>query len=315
MNAEVLTAATTAPARTVKPIQWLLRRELWEHRALLTTPAILIALILAGAVIGLVSGNRHGMLHLEMLNEETSRALVTTSNLGIASLFAVVMPVVWLFYCLDALNAERRDRSILFWKSLPVSDLQTVLSKIVTVTVVAPLIAFAAILAAQLIALLMATGVLAANGYSPWRLWAQPALLSTSVAILYSLLVISLWYLPVYAWLLLISAWARRSATLWALLPPVAIIIVEKIAFGTAYFLHMLANHLGTGISIAFNTSSWRFHRDMSFNEGSSDVGATLLGALDPYRLLSSVELWVGLALAIALIAVTIWLRRHREPF
>ncbi len=315
MNAEVLTAATTTQARGVNPIQWLLRRELWEHRALLATPAILIALIVAGAIIGLISGNTHGLLHFEMLNEQTSRTLVTTSNLGVASLFAVVMPVVWMFYCMDALNAERRDRSILFWKSLPVSDLQTVLSKVVTVTVVAPLIAFAAILVAQLLMLLIATVVLAANGYSSWRLWAQPAFLSTSIAIAYSLLVISLWYLPVYAWLLLVSAWARRSTMLWTVLPPVAIIIIEKISFGTAYFLHMLGSRLGAGIGIAFNPSGWRFHQGMDFNEGASDVAATILSALDPYHLLSSVELWIGLSVAAALIAITIWLRRYREPF
>ena len=61
--------------------------------------------------------------------------------------------LVGVFYCLDALHGERRDRSILFWKSLPVSDLTTVLAKASVPCRVLPPRAFALALATQLMLL------------------------------------------------------------------------------------------------------------------------------------------------------------------
>ena len=48
---------------------------------------------------------------------------------------------------------------------------------------------------------------------------AGPLAFAETVAFhLYALAVQSLWYLPLFCWLLLVSAWSRRAVLLWALL-------------------------------------------------------------------------------------------------
>ena len=154
--------------------------------------------------------------------------------------------VVAMFYCLDALHGERRDRSILFWKSLPVSDLTTVLSKASIPLVVLPLLTFAITIATQWIMLLLSTAVLLVSGLSVATLWTNLPLFQMSLMLLYHLLAVhALWYAPIYGWLLLVSGWARRAAFLWAALPLLAIGVVEKIAFNTSHFAAMLQSRSG----------------------------------------------------------------------
>src|SRR6516162_7642043 len=128
--------------------------------------------------------------------------------------------IVGLFYCLDALYGERRDRSILFWKSLPVSDISTVL--------------------------LLPSGL---GGTT----WANFNLLQQSVIMLYSVIVIVLWHAPIYGWALLISGLARRATFLWAVMPFFAIGIFEKITFNTTYFYSMVKNRVFGAGDLAFN--------------------------------------------------------------
>ncbi len=121
--------------------------------------------------------------------------------------------IVGMFYCLDALHGERRDRSILFWKSLPVSDLTTVLSKASIPLVILPLLAFAITVVTQWIMLLLSSLVLAGSGPSAGDAMEQLPLFQMSVMLLYHLVTVHvLWYAPIYAWFLLVSGWARRAA-------------------------------------------------------------------------------------------------------
>ncbi len=306
MSAVADSIDTSRAARPVHAFPWLLRRELWEHRALWMTPAIMIALLLIAALLGLISGHVQSMPANDFIDDNSSRALVAFVSMGVAGVFAFVMQLVWMFYIVDALNSERRDRSILFWKSLPLSDLQTVLAKIATVTAVAPAIAFVAIVAAQLILLLVATIVLAAKGQAAWMIWTQPALISCDLLTAYTLVVLSLWYLPVYAWLLLVSAWARRSVMLWAVLPPIAIIVIEKIGLGSTHFAAILGSRLGTGLRLAFN-------RRAMYPEGN-ELSRNVLRFIDIPQLFSSIEFWAGIAVAVGFIAAAVWMRRYREP-
>ncbi|MDQ2964222.1 MAG: ABC transporter permease, partial [Pseudomonadota bacterium] len=200
----------------------------------------------------------------------------------------------------DALHSERRDRSILFWKSLPVSDLTTVLSKASIPLVVLPLLTFAIIVALKLIMLLLSTAVLLANGLSAAPLWTQVPLLRMSLMLLYGLIAFTLWYAPIYGWLLLISGWARRTTFLWAMLPPLAICVVEAIAFHTSHFASMLKYRLTGAFAEAFAEA----HGDPVIE----------LEQLDPVRFLSSPGLWIGLVVAAAFLAAAVWLRRYREP-
>jgi ABC-2 type transport system permease protein len=209
--------------------------------------------------------------------------------------------IVGVFYCLDALHGERRDRSILFWKSLPVSDLTTVLSKASIPLVVLPLVTFAITVATQFIMLLLSSAVLLGSGVSVPTLWAQVSLFQMSLMLLYHLLAIhGLWYAPIYGWLLLVSAWARRAVFLWAALPLLAIGIVEKIAFNTSHFGSMLGNRIGGGPEAV--TAPGAFPMDPPMTH------------LTPGNFLFSPGLWIGLAITAAFLGAAVRLRRYREP-
>src|SRR5262249_49285059 len=218
---------------------------------------------------------------------------------------AVVMGtafVVGIFYTLDALYGERRDRSILFWKSLPVSDVITVLSKLVIPVFVLPLLSFAITLATQFIMLLLSTAVLAGSGVSLATVWASSYLpFHATLGLLYHLVAIhGLWYAPLYGWMLLVSAWAPRAPIIWAILPPFVISAVEKIAVNTSYFLKMLPYRL-TGPEFA--SAAMQASPPMS-----SIVPPT------PLAFFIVPGLWIGLAIAAAFLAGAVRLRRYRGP-
>ncbi len=207
--------------------------------------------------------------------------------------------IVGVFYCLDALHGERRDRSILFWKSLPVSDLTTVLSKASIPLVVLPLFSFVVIVATQWIMLLLSSTVLLGSGLSVATLWTEVSLFQIDAALSPGD-VHMLWYAPIYGWLLLVSAWARRAAFLWAVLPLFAIGIVEKIAFNTSHFAALL---------------QWRFMGGPEGGSMTAAVGTSMHPThITPGTFLSSPGLWIGLAIAAAFLFAAVRLRRSQGP-
>src|SRR5205807_3410410 len=220
-------------------------------------------------------------------------------NYAVVLIMAAAL-IVGVFYTLDALHGERRDRSILFWKSLPVSDLTTVLSKISIPLLVLPMFALAVTMVTQWIMLLLNTAVLLGSGLSVAMLWNHLSLVQMSLMLLYHLLAIhALWYAPIYGWMLLVSAWARRAVFLWAALPLLAMGVVEKLAFNTSHFAAMLKDRLMGG------PKGVPFTGDMSMDQ---------MTQIDPGKFLSSPGLWIGLAVAAAFLAAAVRVRRYREP-
>ncbi len=137
-----------------------------------------------------------------------------------------------VFCCLGALQGERVDRSILFWKSLPVSDTTTVLSKACIPLVVLPLLVLTVTLGVQAVMLLASTLALIATGTDPAVLWRELPLLEMPIVLLYGIGVMTVIQTPLYAWLLMVSAWARQRAALWAFLPLLGIGAAEQMVFG-----------------------------------------------------------------------------------
>jgi ABC-2 type transport system permease protein len=228
-------------------------------------------------------------------------AVLAEPNIFAASLIMGTAFIVGIFYSLDALYGERRDRSIFFWKSLPVSDLTTVLSKVTIPLIILPLLSFAIAVVTQFVMLLLSTAVLLGSGLSVGTLWTQSSFFHMSLMLLYHILTVhGLWYAPIYGWLLLVSAWAPRAPFMWAFLPPFVIWGVEKIAFNTSHFLAMLQYRL-TGPEPSTTTAPGGTLMDM-------------LSALTPVQFFSTPGLWVGLAVAAALLAAAVRLRRYREP-
>jgi ABC-2 type transport system permease protein len=291
-----------APAAmsATRPMYWSVRRELWESRSIYVAPLVVAAVTLFGFLISTIRLPAK-MRALSALDPAKQRAVVIVPYDTAASVIILTGFIVGVFYCLDALNSERRDRSILFWKSLPVSDRTTVLSKASIPLVVQPLIAFMVAHATQLIMLLLSTAVLAGSGLNPATLWARLPLFQMPLIMFYGLTVHTLWFAPIYGWLLLVSAWSRRATFLWAALPFFAIYVVERIAFGKSYIAAMLKYRVVGAMTEAF-----------AVNAGHASI--TRLSQLEPLKFLSGSGLWFGLAFAAAFLAAAVRLRRNREP-
>jgi len=233
-----------------------------------------------------------------LLDPAKTRAAIEAPYNMAAIMLILTAFIVGVFYCLDALYGERRDRSILFWKSLPVSDLTTLLSKTTVPLIILPLVTFAIVIATQLAMLLWTSVLLISHGMSPASTWTNVALFRNSLVLLYGLAAIALWHAPIYGWALLVSGWARRATFLWAVVPFLAIGFFEKITFGTSYFASMLKDRLMGFAPKAF-----------AFQMQSVDCPR-----LTPGSYLSSPDLWLGLIVAAVFIVIAIRLRRYRGP-
>jgi ABC-2 type transport system permease protein len=284
--------ATTPSVPKTRPMYWSIRRELWENRSIYIAPLVIAGVVLIGFLIATIGRA------LAMVDPAQKIAVLAERNHFAASALVAAAFVVGVFYCLDALHGERRDRSILFWKSLPVSDLTTVLSKASIPLVVLPLITFAIVIATQLIMLLLSSAAMLISGLSA----SAPAQssLQQPLILLYSLVVIALWHAPIYGWLLLVSSWARRAVFLWAVLPVIAVTILERVAFSTSYIPKMIGRRL-----VGFRTEA--------FAGNTHDVIDSVT-QLTPGTFLSAPGLWIGLAVAAALLAAAVRMRRYREP-
>jgi ABC-2 type transport system permease protein len=280
---------------------WSVRRELWENRSLYLAPLAVAALFLAAFLIG---HNPHAHVHIGLSSDSMQQQGWHVSVQPYTIVALVLMGttfLVALFYCLEALHGERRDRSILFWKSLPVSDTTTVLAKASIPILILPLITFAIVLVTQCIMLLLSSAVMLARGQNVADLWSHLPLWQMSLMLFFHMLAIhGLWYAPFYGWWLLVSAWARRAPLLWAVLPPAVVAVVEKIAFNTSHFAALIGYRFGGS------------PEKVPFTAGPMSMG--VLTAPDVVRYFADPSLWTGLALTAVFLAAAIRLRRYREP-
>lgn len=277
---------------SARAMYWSVRRELLENRSIYIAPLAVAAVIVFGLLIAMLAHLSRAKLDWE------PDKLAQPYNVAAGALMVTTM-IVAIFYCLDALYGERRDRNVLFWKSMPVSDLTTVLSKMAIPLVILPLVTFATIVATQLVMLLLSSAVLAASGQNAAALWTKLPWVQSSLMLLYHLLSVhSLYYAPIFGWLLLASAWARRLPFLWAFLPLAAIGIIEKMVFNTSRFGAMLGSRLSGGME----------------GDPAMGDGLMMLGGFHPVEFLSKPGLWIGLILAAIFLAVAVRLRRYRGP-
>jgi len=299
-NAAPQSAGFTAPGYSntpTRPFYWSVWRELWENHSIYIAPSIVAAIIVFGSLVG--SFHLPGRRQNALLLDPARRQAAIEIPYDIAAVMLIFTAfIIGVFYCLDALHGERRDRSILFWKSLPVSDLTTVLSKVSVPLVVLPLVSFAIIVVTQFIMLLISTAALLPSGLAATT-WTNFNLFQQSLVLLYGLITSALWHAPIYGWALLVSGWVRRATFLWAVLPLLAIAFFEKITFGTSHFAAMLGNRL---MGFAPEAFDFQPHHNVAVD------------ALTPGRYLSSPSLWIGLIFAALFIAAAIRLRRYRGP-
>jgi len=304
---------------TSRPFYWSLRRELWENRAVFIAPLAAAAVVLVGFVFALRDAPdllarlpaltaAHAAAANPFAEVATRRALTAIRGGLILPYVAagagvmVVSLVVAIFYALGALYNERRDRSILFWKSLPVSDRTAVLAKAAIPLVVLPLVASLIAIALQILMIAIETAVIAGSGQDPGQLWTLLDLPLLWLTMPYGLLCVSLWQAPVAAWLMLVSAFAKRTPILWAVLPPAAICLFELVALHSTHAWDFLRHRLTEGFDVGFSAAPTR------------PTNAFGIQRLDPLHLLTNPGLWGGLVVAAALLAACVWLRRRHDP-
>ncbi|HME40008.1 MAG TPA: hypothetical protein VKG63_13730 [Steroidobacteraceae bacterium] len=283
---------------------WLIRREFWENRAIWMIPAILGGLMVLTALFGQVN-------RISIPLQFPSHAVGGGFLLAVGGTFFVVMTVYSTWYLLDCLYADRKDRSILFWKSMPISDTTTVMSKLATALIVIPAVYFvAADLTSLLMAFILSVRASSVIGAALWHvdLWLQ-----LQVLWLYVIVTSAIWYLPLAAYLLVVSAWAKRAVMLWSILPPIALVLAERWLFGT----HVIANQLWERLA---GLGRLTFHDDAGCCSWVTTVvendtirtPTSIWGFLNPGGFASSPETWIGAAVGVGLIVCAVQLRIRR---
>jgi ABC-2 type transport system permease protein len=284
----------------MKTYSWLIRREFWEFRATWLIPAAVGTMLVVAALFGRIDMSAFDS-HLAVMN------LGTIFLVALAVLFYTVMGIYSSWYLTDCLYNDRRDRSILFWKSLPVSDTQTVLSKLLMGVVVIPLVFM---LAADLTSLLMAFVISVRARSFNAVLWHPGTWFQVQVLWLYVIATTAIWYLPIVGWLMLVSAWAKRAVMLWSLLPPLVLYLIEKWFLNTHFVYNVLRDRLAGYPAVAYHgNEQW-------VNDNISDAATAPVSVwrfVNPSGFISSLDVWIGLAVGIALIVGTIQLRMRRS--
>jgi len=298
----------------------LIRRELWEHRAIYVMPLVIALLVSLGSVTGQVgvSGFDHavdiGILGATNLGETGRSAAITVLMISVSSIFVFAMWILSIFYSLDALYAERKDRSILFWRSIPSTDFETVLSKLLTALFVIPLVTFVFIALTHLVVLMVTSVWLGARGANTWHLiWTAAPFIDNWTATLVFLLALPLWLSPFVGWSLFISAFTKRSPFLIAALPIVILPLLERTifhstVFAEAFFVRSVKMPLFRGLD----------NLQLLFQEGEyfkmvGDASVSLLALLDLGRFFSSPGLWLGLVVCGIFTTAAIYVRRYRD--
>jgi ABC-2 type transport system permease protein len=306
-------------------ILMLIRREIWEHRSLWIVPLVLAGVILIIGAFGGVhfsdghnfnfGSSSHGdfsdlppaereRLMAQMSPKEESRFVILGGAYSMLTVVQLVaLGIVVFFYLLDSLLAERRDRSILFWKSLPVSDGEVVTSKALTALVVAPLL----VVLVSAVLLPVLSGVVALRlGDLPFNPWSAEAWLKVQAVILGFVPMVVLWYLPLAGYLMVVSVWVRKNAFLWAVLPPVGLLLIEGMITHTNVVGRFLGERFG-GFANVMEKGDLR-HVEQLHPESA---------VLESYKLIGQVfadsQIWIGMAAGLALIYLATRIRRYRD--
>lgn len=328
-----MNAMTASTGKTSKPgaFKWLLKREFWENRggffwAPVITGGIFVTLNLILAVIGSIAARRSMGSSGFVLNDAPEKMHRTVGAFGDGMLLGgvllacVVLAFVVFFYALGTLYDDRRDRSVLFWKSLPISDAHTVLSKLAWALLLAPLLAIGIGILIGVALWLISALTITVNGLPAGAaVFTHSHPLRIIGGVLASLPVYVFWALPAVGWLMFCSAWARSKPFLWAVLVPVlACVIVSMtdilpglsirhdLVWYTVVYRGLLSVVPGTWLPTLKGA-----HASMDIE--SPDQLASALDLTRSWQAFATADLWIGAVIGVALIVGAIYLRRWRE--
>jgi ABC-2 type transport system permease protein len=313
----------------MKTMKWLIKREFWEHKGMVVwTPAVVAGLIILLTMSGLLLGRNMafegstGKLSVELggAARDTTIAMLADIYMAFSVPILLILGILVFFYCLGALHDDRRDRSLLFWKSLPVSDQMTVLSKVVLALVAIPLVSVLIGIALSVTIALLLGISMAMHGLNLLGpVLSSPSFYLSPLRLLGLMPVYMLWALPTVGWLLLVSSWARSKVFLWAVGAPLVTAMllawankIFALGMPQGWFMENVVSRLLLGVA----PGNWFMHSRIDPNHlvqhGAEHVrNADLFTA--SWSTLGNPTLWIGVAAGVAMIAGAVWLRRWRE--
>lgn len=317
----------------INTFKWLLKREFWENRggflwAPLIAGAIFSFLYLLMAIIGSIAGRKSMGENGFVINGTPDEIAKAVGAFGDGVLLAgvllscVILAFVVFFYALGSLYDDRRDRSVLFWKSLPVSDAKMVLSKTVWALVLAPIAAVAIGIVIGLVLWVISALTLTVNGLGAGTaVFTDSHPLRIIGGVLSSLPVYIFWALPTIGWLMFCSAWARSKPFLWAVLLP---ILSSVIASMTAILPGFDVRHDLVWYTLVYRgllsvvPGSWypaigRGPADSNVDIDTPDQLANAIDLTTSWHAFATMDMWIGVAFGVACLAGAIYLRRWRE--
>jgi len=310
----------------------LIRREIWEHKSLWIAPLVWVGLItiffnwgmlqvpdsvnssvsVDGQPVGELIHSARGEQMKDALNmpDDRKESVFAVSFLVIFGMISVFMTIVVFFYLIDCLYTERKDRSILFWKSLPVSDASVVLSKLAVAMAVVPIGVILLSAVTQFVNYLTVSlilhGTVIGEIFPDWNF---SAWLRSQAIALGMMLGGVLWYAPIAGYLLLLSSWAKNKVFLWAILPPIALPVLEKVFLGSDHVLDFLGQRF-SGYIVLMKVDPNAFEAG---NHERLPAVSDVYNAFHLSNMFTSVEMWIGVAAAAAMVFVTIRIRRYRD--
>ena len=293
----------------------VIRRELQEHKwGFVYLPWIVgafMSLVVVLVYLGLTEVNTENFKFstdvfadsevVQSMNEATfdqRREAIRAGLLVLGFPLVIALGFAVLAYSLSTFFDERKDKSIIFWRSLPVSDSFTVFSKLIVALVVAPLLVIPALLFLHLVSVTAGSIYFAVSDIVPftWAWQAYPWL--DWIRVIFSLWMQSLWSLPIITWIMLAGAYSRKPVVA-AILPPVVVVLVEGVSLSSSVFLDSLFERV----------QPWS--RASSFPKEYESLGVAELS--DIPLLFGMTEFWVGILVSSVFIYLTIYFRSKSD--
>ena len=295
----------------------LMKREFWEHRSIWVTPVAISSIIILGTLTALMfAGDFAKELDVAIFGAQNvagdghRKAMLTGFFVGSSPLFVLGLAVLIVFYTLDSLYAERKDKSILFWRSLPVTDAETVLSKLLSALVLIPTVTLAAIIATHIVNLIVTSiWVSLKGGNAGMLIWGSVSLFDNWFAAAISIYAACIWMSPFMGWFLFVSAYTKRAPLLMAFLPLVLIPMIEGIFMRSAHFAEAVWGRGGkiplfSGVDVEAMIED-KMHLDPDM--------ISLLSVIDLGKFFSSIDTWIGIVVCGLLTTAAIYVRRYRD--
>lgn len=313
----------------------LLKREYWENKTgFIWVPLIVAGIGIFGAVLALSVASVSNIDAAEFGSHDVG-SLFKLYDVGVSDAvksfgtqaflysalysFYFVLAIVGFFYCLGALYDDRKDKSILFWKSMPVSDSATVLSKVVSIVLVAPFLFWAVTVASNFIVMVLVTIFAWISDVNAWSaLWAHSSFFKVAWYQLAATYLAMLWAVPFIGYLLLVSSWTKKVPFLVATVPPVLVVIAEGMILDS----HYVAKFLGQKFYGVFQALTAPFEDITKQYAQTNQSLAELMediplfrdsGIMSHLEQLTAPEFWLGIVLGVIMIGAAIYIRRFRD--